>query len=112
MDIHIHQQDGITIFRLVGDLRRGDPVDDLKKQIDDAVARGDVKLVLNIGQVNMIDSSGIGIIVRGHSTTVQRGGGLRLVKPSKFALQTLKICGLLNVLSVFDEENPALDSLR
>jgi anti-anti-sigma factor len=112
MDIHIHQQDGLTIFRMVGDLRRGDPVDDLKNKIDEAVARGDVKLVLNIGQVNMIDSSGIGIIVRGHTTTVQRGGGLRLVKPSKFAMQTLKICGLLNVLVIFDEEEAALASLR
>ena len=110
MEISQLQQSGRTIVRLKGDLRRGDPTDDLKTCLDGLIAQGHVNIILNIGGVNMIDSTGIGILVRGHTRTLEKGGGLRLVNPSKFAMQTLKIVGLLNVLSLAESEDQALAS--
>ena len=43
-------------------------------------------------------------------TAKQRGGSLKLVSPSKLALQTLKIVGLLNLFEVFDDESQAVES--
>jgi len=110
LEISHHQQSGVAILRIRGDIRRGDPTDQLKSAIDELVDQGQVKIVLNVGEVNMIDSTGIGIIVRGHTRTVERSGGLRLVNPSKFAMQTLKIVGLLNILSIADTEEVAVAS--
>ena len=110
MEISHHQQSGVAILRIRGDIRRGDPTDELKGAIDELIESGQVKIVLNIGEVNMIDSTGIGIIVRAHTRTVERSGGLRLVNPSKFAMQTLKIVGLLNILSIADSEAAAVES--
>jgi anti-sigma B factor antagonist len=110
LEINQLQQAGNTVLRLRGDLRRGDPTDELKNFLDDLIANGYFNIVLNIEEVNMIDSTGIGIIVRGHTRTLERGGGLRLVNPSKFALQTLKIVGLLNVLTISASEEQALAS--
>jgi anti-sigma B factor antagonist len=110
LDISQLQQSGRTILRLHGDLRRGDPTDDLKNTLDDLIAQGNFNIILNISDVNMIDSTGIGIIVRGHTRTIERGGALKLVNPSKFALQTLKIVGLLNVLTVVSNEEDAIAS--
>jgi anti-sigma B factor antagonist len=110
LEISQLQQSGRTILRLRGDLRRGDPTDELKTCLDNLIEQGNVHIVLNLQDVNMIDSTGIGIIVRGHTRTIERSGALRLVNPSKFAMQTLKIVGLLNVLSVTDSEESAMAS--
>ena len=110
MEISQLQQSGNTILRLHGDLRRGDPTDDLKNLLDELIGQGSVNIVLNISDVNMIDSTGIGIIVRGHTKANEKGGALKLVNPSKFALQTFKIVGLLNILSLANSEEDALAS--
>jgi anti-sigma B factor antagonist len=58
----------------------------------------------------MIDSSGIGVLVRTLTQAKQHGGSLKLVSPSKFALQTLKIVGLLSLFELFDDETQAIQS--
>src|SRR5256885_3340536 len=110
MDISAHQQDGIQIYRLNGDLRRGDPVDGLKSEMENSIAGGAARVVLNLTNVNMVDSSGIGVIVRCHTTAKEKGGSVKLVNPSKFTMQTLKIVGLLNVLEIHPDEAEALQS--
>jgi len=108
--IHLHQVSNVNIYRIQGDLRRGDPVDELKNTLDEAIQQGQVRVVLNVDEVGMIDSSGIGVIVRAHTMAKERAGGVKIVKPSKFAHQTLKITGLLPVLAVFDDEQVAIQS--
>jgi len=60
----------------------------------------------------MIDSSGLGLLALFLTTAKQRGGVLKLLSPSKFALQTLKMIGLLNLFEVFDDQEQALASFR
>lgn len=110
MELNLHQQNGVQIFRLRGDLRRGEPVDALKAALDDSIAGGLARIVLNLAEVNMVDSSGIGVIVRAHTTSKEKGGAIKLVNPSKFTMQTLKIVGLLNILEIMDDEGKAAES--
>ena len=65
---------------------------------------------INIAAVPMIDSSGIGVLVRSLTTAKRRGGNLKLVNPSKLALQTLKIVGLVNLFEIFNDEGEAVQS--
>lgn len=58
----------------------------------------------------MIDSSGIGVLVRSLTTAKQRGGSVKLVNPSKLALQTLKIVGLINLFEIINDEAAAVES--
>ena len=58
----------------------------------------------------MIDSSGIGILVRSLTSAKQRGGSVKLVNPSKFALQTLKLVGVVNLFEIFQDEDAAVAS--
>jgi anti-sigma B factor antagonist len=99
---------GVQIYRLHGDLRRGEPVDELKAEMDNSIASGQHRIVVNLTDVNMVDSSGIGVIVRAHTTVKEKGGSLMLVNPSKFTMQTLKIVGLLNILKIHSDEEAAI----
>jgi anti-sigma B factor antagonist len=100
----------VFVIQLKGDLKIGDAVDALRQSVDDLLGGGDARLVLNLTQVPMIDSSGIGILVRTLTSAKQRGGSVKLVSPSKLAMQTLKIVGLLNLFEVFDDEGKAVAS--
>ena len=95
-----------------GQLRLGPPVDELKRTIDEALAEGDTRFAVNLAEVAMIDSSGIGLLVKSLTSTKQRGGSLKLVSPSNFAIKTLKLVGVLNLFEVFDSDDKAVESFN
>jgi anti-sigma B factor antagonist len=60
----------------------------------------------------MIDSSGIGLLVRYLTAAKQQGGALKLLNPTKFAMQSLKMIGVLNLFEVYEDQEAALSSFK
>ena len=110
VDIDIRRFGEVQVIRLRGSLTLGSPVDDLRQTLDQALSAGDANLVLNLSDVRWVDSSGVGVLVKSLTSAKQAGGSLKLVNPSKPALQTLKMCNLLPLFDVFDEESEAVQS--
>ena len=110
MDINVVKRGEVQLIRLRGPLRMGQAVDTLRQTMEEALGAGDTRLVLNLAEVPMIDSSGIGLVVRFLASTKQRGGNVKLVQPSKFAVQTLRLVGVLNLFEVFDDDAAAVES--
>lgn len=110
MDINVRKRSQVQVVQLRGQLRMGPAVDELRKTIEEALGNGDTRIVLNLAEVPMIDSSGIGLLVRFLASTKQRGGSLKLVQPSKFAVQTLRLVGVLNLFEIFDDDDRAVES--
>ena len=110
MDIDIRRFGEVQVIRLRGSLTLGSPVDDLRQTLDQALSAGDTSLVLNLSDVRWVDSSGVGVLVKSLTSAKQVGGSLKLVNPLKPALQTLKMCNLLPLFDVFDEESEAVQS--
>ena len=110
MDIDVRKQSNAHVIRLKGDLKIGQPAEDLRKTFEELLANNDVRLVTNMQNVNMVDSSGIGVLVRCLTTAKKSGGSLKLVSPSKLTLQTLKMVGLLPLFEVYAEEAEAVDT--
>jgi anti-sigma B factor antagonist len=88
----------------------GPGVDGLRQTLEEALANGDTHIIINLAEVSMIDSSGIGLLVRFLASTKQRGGNIKLVQPSKFAVQTLRLVGVLNLFEIFDTDDAAVES--
>ena len=110
LDINVRKQGQAQVIRLRGDLKIGEPVDSFRQAMEELFHAGDYSLVVNIAEVPMIDSSGIGLLVRALTTSKSRGGSVKLVNPSKLALQTLKIVGLVNLFEIFNDEGQAVQS--
>jgi anti-sigma B factor antagonist len=110
LDISVRKRADTQVIQLRGQLRLGAAVDELRKVIEESVAIGDTRIVINLAEVPMIDSSGIGLLVRFLASTKQRGGSLKLVQPSKFAVQTLRLVGVLNLFEIFDNDEAAVES--
>ena len=74
------------------------------------VAAGDHRFVMDLGEITMLDSSGIGLLVRCLTAAKQSAGAVKLLNPSKFVVQTLRMTGLLNLFQVFGDLDRALES--
>jgi anti-sigma B factor antagonist len=90
----------------------GQPLDRFNSAMGELLRRSHNKIVLDIEQVPTIDSSGIGMLVRYLATAKQSGGAIRLLKPSKFTVQTLKMVGLLNLFATYEDLSEAVASFR
>ena len=110
LDINVRKRSQVQVVQLRGPLRMGPAVDGLRQTIQEAVGGGDTRIVLNLAEVPMIDSSGIGLLVRFLASTKQLGGNIKLVQPNKFAIQTLRLVGVLNLFEIFDDDDAAVDS--
>ena len=76
-------------LKLNGRLSLGDPVDRVGETLKDLLDAGHNYFLVDLQEVPAIDSSGIGLLVRYLTAAKQRGGSLKLLNPSKFAVQTL-----------------------
>lgn len=110
MDINVRKRSQVQVVQLRGPLRMGPAVDGLRQVFEESLGGGDTRIVLNLAEVSMIDSTGIGLLVRFLASTKQRGGNIKLVQPSKFAVQTLRLVGVLNLFEVFENDDAAVES--
>ena len=112
MEIEVRTQDQVKIVKLRGKLNLGPNLDRTNGTLKDLVNAGEFRFLLDLQEVPMIDSSGIGLLVRYLTATKQKGGSLKLLNPSKFALQTLKLVRVLNLFEVFEDQPAAVASFQ
>jgi anti-sigma B factor antagonist len=112
VDIDIRSQGPVKIVKLRGRLALGEPVDRLRATVEDLLGTGENRLVFDLEELATMDSSGIGLLSRFLTSTKQQGGSLKLVSPSKFVVQTLKLVGLLNLFEVFTDVPSATASFQ
>ena len=112
MDIDTRSLGNVKLLKITGRITLGAGVDRLRDTLQDMLANGSNRWVLDLAGVGMIDSSGIGLLVRYMTTAKQQGGDLKLLNPTKFALQTLKMIGLLNLFEVYQEQEAAIAAFK
>jgi anti-sigma B factor antagonist len=110
VDIEVRSQGQVKIIKLRGRLSLGQPVDRLRDTIEDLLKAGDNHLILDLEELATMDSSGIGLLARFLTSAKQQGGSLKLLNPSKFVVQTLKLVGLLNLFEIFTDLPAAVAS--
>lgn len=112
MDIETKTLDGVKLVKLTGRLSMGPTLDRFNTTMIELLSQGQNRIVLDLEEVPSIDSSGIGMLVRHLTTAKQSGGAIRLLRPSRFTVQTLKMVGLLNLFTTFDDSKDAVASFQ
>ena len=100
----------VTVIDAVGRITLGEGASTFRDLIRDLSAKGDKKVLLNLGEVSYIDSCGIGEMVSGFTTVTNNGGQLKLEGLSKRVKDLLQITKLYTVFEVFDDEAEAIRS--
>lgn len=110
MKLSIRQVGDVTVMDAAGRITLGEGTSSMRDAIRDAVAAGHRKVLLNLGEVNYIDSSGIGELVSAFTTVTNQGGQLKLLSLSKRIQDLLQITKLYTVFEVHDDEAAAIRS--
>ena len=103
LSISTRQLDGVTILDLSGRITLGEGSVQLRDSVRDLLAKGQKKILLNLGDVNYIDSSGIGELVSAYTTVRNQGGELKLLNLTRKVHDLLQITKLYTVFDVKDE---------
>ena len=104
------QVNGVTVVDVSGRITLGEGSSTLRETVRDLLNRGEKKILLNLGDVTYIDSSGIGELVSGCTTVTNQGGQLKLLSLTKKVHDLLQITKLYTVFDVHDDETAAIRS--
>ena len=104
------QVDGINIVDMSGRITLGEGSVVLRDTIRDLVGKGQKKMLLNLGDVTYIDSSGIGELVSAFTAVRREGGELKLLKLTNKVHDLLQITKLYTVFDIKDDEATAIKS--
>lgn len=100
----------VTILDLAGRISLGEGSSVLRDTLRRLIENGQTQILVNLADVNYIDSSGIGELVAGFTSVGSHGGQLKLLNLTKRVKDLLQITKLYTVFEVFDDEAAALHS--
>jgi anti-sigma B factor antagonist len=112
MKTSTRQVNGIVIVDLSGRITLGEGSVLLRDMVRDLVTKGQRKILLNLGDVTYIDSSGIGELVSAFTTVRNQGGDLKLLNLTKKVHDLLQITKLYTVFDVKDDEAAAVAAFK
>ncbi len=104
------QVNGVTIIDLSGRITLGEGSVVLRESVRDLLSKGQKKILLNLAEVNYIDSSGIGELVSAYTTCKNQGGDLKLLHLTKIVHVLLQITKLYTVFDVKEDEAAGIKS--
>jgi anti-sigma B factor antagonist len=100
----------VQVLDCSGKITLGEGTMAVRNTVRELLKNGNKKIVLNLADVNYIDSSGIGELVSSYTTVTNQGGQLKLLNLTKKIHELLAITKLLTVFQVYDNEQGAVTS--
>jgi len=110
MEIHTRTVGDVHILDISGKIVLGEATKTIRQTINDLLVNGGRKIVLNLKDVNYVDSSGIGELVRSYTSVTREGKQLKLLNLTEKIRDLLVITKLLTVFQVYENEQAALAS--
>lgn len=111
LELAIERQDSVAIVRCKGRILFGPDVEKLEEQVRTLLAEIS-SVVMNLADVNYVDSAGQGALVHLCTTARNAGGNLVLSDVQKRVYDLLAISMLVKVIPVFPTEAEALASFK
>lgn len=109
LEIQSREREGIKILDLSGKLTVG-ASSDLREKVTAEVAGGSLQQLLNLKEVEYIDSTGLGTMVICFMAVQKAGGVLKLVNLNRRNLELVLLTKLSTVFQIFNEEQEAINS--
>jgi len=109
LEILVRQKEGIAILDVNGRLAVGG-ASALREKVTEEMAQGQNNVILNLKDVDYIDSTGLGTMVICYTTLSKAGGNLKLVHLNRRNIELLLLTKLSTVFQIFGDEQDAVNS--
>jgi anti-sigma B factor antagonist len=112
MSLEIQQRDreGVTILDLKGRLTVGDEVAKFRDRMQKLIDSGQRSIIINLAQVDYVDSTGLGALVMSYTTLHRLNGSIRLLNLTRRSIELLVMTKLTTIFEVFNDEQNAVNS--
>jgi anti-sigma B factor antagonist len=110
LEIQRREREGITILDLNGRITVGPEAGALREQTSALAAAGVKNLVLNLKDVDYIDSTGLGVLVICATSLRKQGGVVKLLNLNRRNIELLVMTKLATVFEIFNDEQDAINS--
>ena len=100
--------DGVAVVDLTGRITLGEGSVQLRDTVRDLVNKGKKRILLNLAEVDYIDSSGLGELVSAYTTSKNQGATLKLLKLTRKVHDLLQLTKLYTVFDIYDDEATAI----
>lgn len=98
----------VVILEPKGSLVGGDETDELKKTISTLLEQGNRKLIIDLGNVEYLNSSAIGALVSAHTSYLNRQGKMVLCQVNKSISNVFVVTKLSTIFNAFDKREDAI----
>ena len=112
LSISTRQLDGVTILDLSGRITLGEGSVQLRDAIRDLIGKGEKSILLSLGDVSYIDSSGLGELVSAFTTAKNQNADVKLLNLTKKVKDVLQVTKLYTVFDIYDDEASAIASFK
>jgi anti-sigma B factor antagonist len=103
---------GVPVLDLKGRITLGEGSVQIRDAIRDLIGKGQKSILLNLGDVNYIDSSGLGELVCAYTSAKNRGAEVKLLMLTRKVHDLLQLTKLYTVFDIYDDEALAIASFR
>ena len=110
LEIHQKEHEGVTILDMKGRVTVGPEATALREAVAAVIAAGLRNLVLNLEQVDFIDSTGLGALVMCSTSMRKAGGTVKLLNLTRRNIELLVMTKLATVFETFTDEQDAVNS--
>jgi anti-sigma B factor antagonist len=112
LTIASREVDGVTVLDLSGRITLGEGSVQLREAVRDLISKGARNILLNMSDVNYIDSSGLGELVSAFTTAKNQGASVKLLGLTKKVKDVLQLTKLYTVFDVYEDEASGIGSFK
>jgi anti-sigma B factor antagonist len=112
LTIASREVDGVTVLDLSGRITLGEGSVQLREAVRDLISKGARNILLNLSDVNYIDSSGLGELVSAFTTAKNQGASVKLLGLTKKVKDVLQLTKLYTVFDIYDDEASGIASYK
>jgi anti-sigma B factor antagonist len=112
LKLSVRQAGDVAVVDLAGRITLGEAAGTLRDTLKELLGKGQRNILLNLGEVTYIDSSGLGELVGGFATVANRGGQLKLLDIQSRVRELMQITKLYTVFDIFTDEAEAIRSFQ
>lgn len=110
--INVRETPAAAILQVSGRIALGSPGPSIQNRVRELIQSKHKNILLDLGGVTYLDSSGLGQLVGSYATAVSNGGAIKLANLNKRVYDLMQITKLYTVFSIYADEAEALKSFE
>ena len=112
MRFSINELGDVTVIQLNGNVMGGPDATNLNEELHKLVGQGKKKVVVDLGDVKFMNSSGLGMLIRALTTMRNAGGDMKLARASEKIESLLMVTKLITVFDHFEKVEEAAKAFK